>query len=138
MGFKIPLVLSSVLLLMACSSSSIGPVPAGQDSYLISKEPSTFSNDEDEFLASILSQASSYCIEQERYMEVRVLNEYFNFFGGDSKTTLVFTCLDEKDEMYEKLPPIIVDKPVAPTSPTVVEPEKNENEFPQTITKFIF
>ncbi|MEL0629211.1 hypothetical protein [Psychromonas aquatilis] len=138
MGLKILFVLSGFSLLMACSSSSVGPVPAGQDSYLISKEPSTFSNNEDELLASILSQANDYCIEKERYMEVRVLNEYFNFFGGDSKTTLVFSCLNEKEAIYEQLPEVVIQQPSAPATAPVAEPVENENEFPQNITKFVF
>lgn len=140
MGIKTLICMSSFLLLSGCSSVSIGPISAGQDSYVISKERSAFSNVEDELLASILTQANEYCLEQERYMEVKHLNEYSGFFGNDTKTTLVFSCLSQKEMHYEKLPPVVIVSPPVKVTPTKVEPEVKQREFPikSKLTNYAF
>jgi len=139
---KLLISVSSLLLLSACSSLSVGPISAGQDSYLISKDPSSLSSDEDELLASILSQANEYCVEQQRYMEVKLLNEYFNFFGNDSKTTLVFSCLSEADKSKENLAPVVIVAPSPPVKPAPVQvaPAVKEPQFPQKnkLTNYAF
>lgn len=128
MGIKKIICMSSLLLLSGCTSMSIGPIAAGQDSYVISKERAAFSNEEDELLSSILTQANDYCVENKRYMEVKHLNEYSGFFGNDSKTTLVFSCLSKQKRHYENLPSMIVSPPAV--VPTKVAPEVKESEFP--------
>lgn len=140
MGLKTLICMSSFLLLSGCSSMSIGPIDAGQDSYVISKERATFSNEEDELLSSILTQANEYCVEKKRYMEVKHLNEYTGFFGNDTKTTLVFSCLSEKENHYEKLPPVVIVSPPVRVAPTKVAPVVKEPEFPvkSKLTNYAF
>jgi hypothetical protein len=130
MGIKTIICMSSFLLLSGCTSMSIGPIAAGQYSYVISKERAAFSNEEDELLSSILTQANDYCVEKKRYMEVKHLNEYSGFFRNDSKTTLVFSCLSEQERHYEKLPPVVIVSPPAAVVPTKVAPVVKEPEFP--------
>lgn len=132
----------SFLLLSGCSTVSVGPIDAGQDSYLISKNLSVFSKQEDKLLASILSQANEYCLEKNRFMEVKHLNEYTGFFGNDSKTTLVFACLSQKEKEYEQLAPVVIVSPPAPAvqAPKVVAPSVvKEPDFPPSkLTNYAF
>lgn len=132
----------SFLLLSGCSTSSIGPIEAGEDSYLISKEQTVFSDKEDKLLASILSQANEYCLEKNRFMEVKHLNEYTGFFGNDTKTTLVFACLSQKEKEYEQLAPVVIVSPPAPAvevPKTVAPVVVKEPEFPPSkLTNYAF
>lgn len=86
--------LFSVLFLVGCSSHSVGPISAGQNSYVISKQLASFATKEEDLLASIFSQANEHCLEQKRYLKVEQLNEYVGLIGNDSKTTLIFSCLE--------------------------------------------
>lgn len=133
----------SILLLASCSSVSVGPIDAGPDSYVISKEQSAFSNEEDDLLASILLQANEYCLQQKRYMEVKHLNEYTGFFGNDIKTTLVFSCLSEKEQVYQQLPPAVIVAPAVPVqtvAPVEAEPDLKQPEFlhKEKLTNYAF
>lgn len=143
MVIKALIFMFSILLFSGCSSVSVGPIDAGPDSYVISKEPSTFSNEEDDLLASILSQATEFCSLQKRYMEVKHLNEYTGFFGNDTKTTLVFSCLSEKAQIYQQLPSVVIATPVAPVQPVApVEsaPTPKQPEFlhKEKLTNYAF
>ncbi|WP_409439791.1 hypothetical protein [Psychromonas sp. GE-S-Ul-11] len=136
------IIISGFALLSGCSTISIGPIPAGPDSYIISKEISTFSNEEDELLSSILSQANEYCVDQQRYMEVKHLNEYSGWFGNDTKTTLMFSCLSEKEKNYEQLAPVVIAAPTPAVKPAPVEtaPVVEEPSFPpkNKLTNYAF
>jgi len=144
MVVKVLIFMFSFLLLSGCSTSSIGPIEAGEDSYLISKEQAVFSEKEDKLLASILSQANEYCLEKNRLMEVKHLNEYTGFFGNDTKTTLVFTCLSQKEKEYEQLAPVVIVTPPAPAvkvtkSVAPVPVVVKEPEFPPSkLTNYAF
>lgn len=137
---KALILMFSMLYLAGCSSVSIGPIEAGEDSYVISKQPATFSSEEDDLLASILAQANAYCLEKKLNMEVKHLNEYTGFFGNDTKTTLVFACLSEEDETYQPIAPVVIATPVAPVQPTTPAPEPEEPKFfPQEkLTNYAF
>ena len=143
MVIKALIFMFSILLFSGCSSVSIGPIDAGPDSYVISKEPSTFSNEEDDLLASILSQATEFCSLQKRYMEVKHLNEYTGFFGNDTKTTLVFSCLSEKAKIYQQLPSVVIATPIVPAQPvapveTTPSPKQPEFLHKEKLTNYAF
>jgi len=135
MVIKALIFMFSILLLASCSSVSVGPIDAGPDSYVISKEKSTFSNEEDDLLSSILLQANEYCLQKKRYMEVKHLNEYTGFFGNDTKTTLVFSCLSEKDKIYQQLPPVVIAAPVAPVQPVAPVEDAPVSKQPEFLHK---
>ena len=96
MSYRFLVFILSAILLTGCSSYSVGPISAGKNSYIISKQLSSFSSKEEEILAFIFSEANAYCESKKRYMKVEQLNEYIGLIGNDSKTTLVFSCLKEE------------------------------------------
>ncbi|RBW46428.1 hypothetical protein DS885_08205 [Psychromonas sp. B3M02] len=142
MVIKALIIISGFALLGGCSTVSVGPIPAGPDSYIISKEISAFSSEEDQLLSSILSQANEYCVEQQRYMEVKHLNEYSGFFGNETKTTLMFSCLSEKQKNYEQLAPVVIAAPTPEVKPVPATPEPvvEEPSFPpkNKLTNYAF
>lgn len=94
----------AVFMLVGCSSVSVGPISAGKNSYVISKQLSSFSLNEDNILESVFSQANEYCLNQNRYMQVEHFNEHVGLIGNDSKLTLVFTCLSQKVKNHKAAP----------------------------------
>ena len=114
MIIKLFISITSLLLLAACSSTSIGPLSAGQDSYVVSKHISSFTTKEENSLTAVFAQANEYCLNQNRFMKVIHLNEHIGLIGNEAKTTLVFSCLNESmkvEKVVERVVERVVEKP---------------------------
>lgn len=121
-------------VLSGCSIHAVGPIPAGKNSYVISKQSAMFAAKEEALLGSIFSQANEHCLEQKRYLKVDQLNEYVGLIGNDSKTTLVFSCLLEKKKAKAPASKVSSNKGVSTKAsevqtPVVKTPEKKKT-FP--------
>lgn len=92
MNKRIVQLLVTAVLVSGCSSYSVGPIDAGKNSYVISKQAIRFAENKEELLASVFEQANQVCSDKKRTMKVEHLNEYSSFFGGEFKATLVFNC----------------------------------------------
>ncbi|TEW53716.1 hypothetical protein E2R68_11210 [Psychromonas sp. RZ22] len=111
---KILISIASLWLLSGCSSHSVGPLSAGKNSYVVSKQLSSFASKKEDLLTAVFSQANEYCLNKNRYMKVESLNEYIGLIGNDSKTTLHFSCLTQRSKVHKPTPTPVVKKQIFP------------------------
>lgn len=114
--------LFATVLVSGCSSYSVGPIDAGKNSYLISKQLTRFSGDKELLLASVFEQANKVCADKKSTMQVEQLNEYSSIWRGESKATLVFSCIQNKAKQTKV---VKASKPAKTTKPVT------KNNFPK-------
>lgn len=83
-------VVMCIALLGACATVTTGPVPAGDDTFLISKQEGALPWDRKPLLPEAVAEANKHCVSLGKTMKVVSTNETPSPIG---KATLVFSCL---------------------------------------------
>lgn len=84
-----------LLALSACATTSTGPVPAGQDTYMISHKEGAFPSGNEPLLAEALKEANSHCASMGKEMKLVSSGENSGpvIFGNYPKATIVYSCV---------------------------------------------
>ena len=89
--------LGSVLLglLAGCATTSTGPLPAGQDTFVVSRQAGAFPSGREPLLAEALAEANAKCAGSGK--AVKLLSTTENpgpyILGNYPKATIVFSCI---------------------------------------------
>jgi len=126
------------VILAGCSTHSVGPISAGKNSYVISKQLSSFSSQEGDLLSSIFSQAQATCNKESHYMKVEQLNEYIGLIGNESKTTLIFSCIEDKKVEITPEPKVKVPAKISVKKAKSEKVEKQTFPNKSKLTNFAF
>jgi hypothetical protein len=91
---KILLIFSSLLMLVGCATTSTGPVAAGIDTYVISRQAGAFPSGREPLLTEALAEASATCASIKKTMAIISTNENSGPYvlGNYPKATVMFTC----------------------------------------------
>lgn len=84
-----------VLALSACATTTTGPVPAGQDTFMISRQEGAFPSGREPLLAEAIAEADKYCTGMGKTMKLVSTNENSGpvVLGNYPRATVVFSCL---------------------------------------------
>ena len=86
------LTLGMVLLLTGCASTTTRPIPAGNNTYVMSKQAGAFPTGKEPLLADVLAEATSFCSNQKKTLKVININENMQPIGNFPKATVLFSC----------------------------------------------
>ena len=84
----------AVFLLVGCAQTTTGPMPAGKDTYVISRQAGAFPTGKEPLLAEALVEANARCDADKKKMILMSTNENAGpyIFGNYPKATVIFRC----------------------------------------------
>jgi hypothetical protein len=88
------LIFISVFLLAGCAQTNTGPMPAGKDTYVISRQAGAFPTGKEPLLAEALAEANAKCDSDKKRMTLLSTNENAGpyILGNYPKATVIFKC----------------------------------------------
>jgi hypothetical protein len=83
-----------LFLVVGCATTSTGPVAAGVDTYVISRQAGAFPSGREPLLTEALAEASATCSSMKKTLTVISTNENSGPYvlGNYPKATVMFTC----------------------------------------------
>lgn len=86
-----------VLLISGCATTTTGPMPAGKNTYVMSRQEGAFPSGSEPLLAEVLAEANVFCSNQDR--EIKLINSTENpgpyILGNYPKATITFSCIEQ-------------------------------------------
>jgi hypothetical protein len=84
----------SVWFLTSCATTSTGPVAAGPDTYIISRQAGAFPSGREPLLSEAVAEATATCAGQKKALKIISTNENAGpyILGNYPKATVVFSC----------------------------------------------
>lgn len=79
-------------LLAGCASSTNGPTPAGQNTYVVSRQAGMFPSGKEPLLEESLALATGMCASMKKTMKVITITENMQPIGNFPKATVLFSC----------------------------------------------
>lgn len=90
-------VLFITVLLSGCATQTIGPTPAGENTFVVSRQEGAFPSGNKPLLAEALGEAGVFCTQLGKRM--KLLNTHENqgpfILGNYPKATVTFSCIDK-------------------------------------------
>jgi hypothetical protein len=84
----------SIWFLASCATTSTGPVAAGPDTYIISRQAGAFPSGREPLLSEAVAEATATCAGQKKALKIISTNENAGpyILGNYPKATVVFSC----------------------------------------------
>jgi hypothetical protein len=81
-------------VLVSCAQTNSGPMPAGKDTYVISRQAGAFPTGKEPLLAEALAEANAKCGKEQKKMLLMSTSENAGpyILGNYPKATIVFRC----------------------------------------------
>jgi hypothetical protein len=85
-----------MVLLSGCATTTTGPMPAGKNTYVMSRQEGAFPSGSEPLMAEVLSEANIFCSNQDK--EIKLINAIANpgpyILGNYPKATITFSCIE--------------------------------------------
>lgn len=92
---SISLPLLTMVLLSGCATTTTGPMPAGKNTYVMSRQEGAFPSGGEPLMAEVLAEANIFCSNQDK--EIKLKNATENpgpyILGNYPKATITFSCI---------------------------------------------
>ena len=87
-------IFAATLLVVGCAQTNTGPLPAGKDTYVISRQAGAFPTGKEPLLAEALAEANVKCDSEKKKMNLLSTNENAGpyILGNYPKATVIFKC----------------------------------------------
>jgi len=91
---KHALLIVATIALAGCATTSSGPLPAGQDTYVVSRQAGAFPSGREPLLAEALGEAGAKCASLQKTMKLISTTENPGpyILGNYPKATVIFSC----------------------------------------------
>jgi hypothetical protein len=87
----------ATLSISGCATKTIGPTPAGENTYVISRQEGAFPSGNEPLLAEALGEGSRFCISLGKVL--KLINTHENpgpyIWGNYPKATVTFECINK-------------------------------------------
>jgi len=95
MNIKISILFVSLFALNGCATTSTGPISAGNDTYVISRQAGAFPSGREPLLTEALSEATATCAAMKKSLKIISTSENSGPYvlGNYPKATIMFSCL---------------------------------------------
>jgi hypothetical protein len=90
MKLILPLLLLSTII--GCTSTTSGPIPAGNNTYVVSRQAGMFPSGKEPLLEESLALANGMCASMKKTMKIVTITENMQPIGNFPKATVVFSC----------------------------------------------
>ena len=94
MLFRIGLIGAAILLVSGCATTSTGAMPAGNGTYVVSRQAGAFPSGREPLLAEALTEANLTCYNLKKQMKLTSTAENPGpyILGNYPKATVIFSC----------------------------------------------
>lgn len=86
----------TILSISGCATKTIGPTPAGENTYVISRQEGAFPSGDEPLLAEALGEGSRFCVSLGKTL--KLVNTHENpgpyILGNYPKATVTFECIN--------------------------------------------
>jgi hypothetical protein len=91
---KFALLASAAIAFTGCATTSTGPLPAGSDTYVVSRQAGAFPSGREPLLAEAIAEGTAKCVSLGRAFKLVSTTENPGpyILGNYPKATVVFTC----------------------------------------------
>ena len=87
----------AILSISGCATKTIGPTPAGENTYVISRQEGAFPSGDEPLLAEALGEGSRFCSSLGKVL--KLVNTHENpgpyILGNYPKATVTFECVNK-------------------------------------------
>lgn len=92
---KCILAIAAALVLTACATSSTGPLSAGPDTFVVSRQAGAFPSGREPLLAEALAEATTKCASLGKVIKLLSTTENPGpyILGNYPKATVIFSCV---------------------------------------------
>ena len=84
----------SMLTTSGCATKTIGPLVAGKNTYIISREEGAFPTGNKPLLKEALKEAENFCSSLDKIFKLIDTEEHRQIIGGFPKATVTFSCIE--------------------------------------------
>ena len=92
-----------MLLLLGCATTSSGPIPAGENTWVLTRQEGAFPSGSEPLLAEALAESRAFCSNLSK--SFKLVDTYQNagpyIMGNYPKATITFACLDADQAVGE-------------------------------------
>tara|TARA_R110001592_G_C13077223_1_gene742334 strand:+ start:1096 stop:1404 length:309 start_codon:yes stop_codon:yes gene_type:complete len=85
-----------MVLISGCATTTTGPMPAGKNTYVMSRQEGAFPSGSEPLMAEVLAEANIFCSNQDK--EIKLINATENpgpyILGNYPKATITFSCIE--------------------------------------------
>jgi hypothetical protein len=85
-----------MVLISGCATTTTGPMPAGKNTYVMSRQEGAFPSGSEPLMAEALAEANIFCSNQDK--EIKLINATENpgpyILGNYPKATITFSCIE--------------------------------------------
>jgi len=92
--YLIILIAFSTINLTSCATKTIGPLVAGNNTWIISREEGAFPTGNKPLLKEALEEATNFCKNLEKELKLINTEESRQIIGAYPKATVTYTCID--------------------------------------------
>jgi hypothetical protein len=89
-------IIFTIALISGCATATTGPMPAGKDTYVLSRQEGAFPSGTKPLMAEALAEAGVFCSSQDK--EFKLIDTMENqgpyILGNYPKTTITFSCIE--------------------------------------------
>ena len=90
--------LIAIVVLMSttsgCATKTIGPLVAGENTYILSREEGAFPTGNKPLLKEALKEAADFCLSLGKIIKLIDTEEHRQIIGGFPKATVTFSCIE--------------------------------------------
>lgn len=102
--YNLTLIFILISIIAGCATTTTGPVPAGKNTYVMSRQEGAFPSGSEPLLAEVLAEANVFCSNQDK--EVQLINSNENsgpfIMGNYPKATITFSCVNPTTKTHNK------------------------------------
>ncbi len=100
---ELPVLAIFAFLLVGCATTSSGPIPAGENTWVLTRQEGAFPSGSEPLLAEALAESRAACSNMGK--SFKLVDTYQNagpyILGNYPKATITFSCLDA-DEIVDE------------------------------------
>ncbi|MGV8933055.1 MAG: hypothetical protein ACOH1I_00410 [Gallionellaceae bacterium] len=87
-----------VTILSGCATKTIGPLVAGKNIWIISREEGIFPTGNKPLLKEALEEATTFCKNLDKDLKLINTEEHRQIIGAFPKATVTYTCVDSANK----------------------------------------
>jgi len=93
---KLIYVVSISVFMSGCATTTTGPMPAGKNTYVMSRQEGAFPSGSEPLMAEVLAEAGVFCSNQDK--DIKLIDSRENpgpyIMGNYPKATITFSCVE--------------------------------------------
>ena len=94
---KSTILVVTFFVLAGCATTTTGPIPAGENTYIMSRQEGAFPSGDEQLLSEVIAEANTFCNSLAKNINLIKTHENSGpfIFGNYPKATITFSCVEK-------------------------------------------